>query len=376
MVKKILIIGNSFFPENSPRAFRTTELVKEFARQGHKVTVLIPKNARDHVKFEKKHNVKIKDLGKNSCKEIDTASGGKYIVLLKRMVRRVLNLLFEFPDIGWMINLKRKLKNETGYDLLISIAVPFPIHWGVAWARNKKNRIATIWVADCGDPYYFNSLDSFKKMFYFQYLEKWFSKKADFISIPFEGLKKYFFKEFNDKYRVIPQGFNFDEIRISSEPIKNEVITFAYAGGFIKNKRDPRKFLDLISTIKEPFKFIVYNEQKEFTKPYKAILGDKLIINDYIPRDKLLYELSKMDFLVNFEYDPENQAPSKLIDYSLVKRPILLTKLNDFDEKIIHEFLNKNYKHQFKYDQISKFDIKNVVSQFLELSKTDHNAIH
>ena len=100
MVKKILIIGNSFFPENSPRAFRTTELVKEFTRQGHKVTVLIPKNTRDHVKFEKKHNVKIKDLGKNSCKEIDTASGGKYIVLLKRMVRRVLNLLFEFPDIA------------------------------------------------------------------------------------------------------------------------------------------------------------------------------------------------------------------------------------------------------------------------------------
>ena len=30
------------------------------------------------------------------------------------------------------------LKQEKGYDLLISIAVPHPIHWGVAMAREKK----------------------------------------------------------------------------------------------------------------------------------------------------------------------------------------------------------------------------------------------
>ena len=33
--KRILIVSRSFYPDNSPRAFRTAELSKEFARQGH-----------------------------------------------------------------------------------------------------------------------------------------------------------------------------------------------------------------------------------------------------------------------------------------------------------------------------------------------------
>ena len=374
MIKKILIIGNSFYPENSPRAFRTTELAKEFARQGHKVTVLIPKIPSYHLPFEKEFDVEIKDLGKIKHNEIDITKGAKMFIFIKRILRRALLLFFEYPAIGFMFKVKRALKKECGYDLLISIAVPYPIHWGVAWARTKKNRIARIWVADCGDPFYLNPHDSFKKLFYFKYLEKWYSKKADFITLPFEGLKKHFFKEFDQKYRVIPQGFNLDEVHIYKKPIQNEILTFAYSGGFIKNNRDPRKFLDYLSNVKTPFRFIVYNEQLEFLQPYFTKLGDKLIVKDYIPRKELLYELSKMDFLVNFEYDPTNQAPSKLIDYALVKRPILLIRNDDFNEKIIKEFLEKNYRHQFKYDQISKYDIKQVTKQFLALLKPIENA--
>jgi len=370
---KILIIGNSCTPENSPRSFRTTELAKEFSKQGHEVTVLIPKDSSYHPQFEKDYNLRIKDLGKLKYKEIDLNKGNKLLVIFKRLLRRTLNLLFEYPDIELMFKVKKKLKNESGYDILISIAVPFPIHWGVAWARNKKNRIAKVWIADCGDPYYFNIHDSFKKIFYFQYFEKWFSKKADFITIPFEGLKKYFFKEFDNKYKVIPQGFNFDEVKIYERPVQNEVITFAYSGGFLKNARDPGKLLDFLSTVTKPFKFIVYNQQKEFLQPYYSKLEGKLIVRDYIPRIELMYELSKMDFLVNLEYDATNQAPSKLIDYSLVKRPILLIRNNEFDEKLIYEFLDKNYKHQFKYSQLEKYNIKNVSAQFLDLYKLNEH---
>ena len=39
---KILIISGSFYPDNSPRAFRTTELAKRFCKLGHDVTVYIP----------------------------------------------------------------------------------------------------------------------------------------------------------------------------------------------------------------------------------------------------------------------------------------------------------------------------------------------
>ena len=367
--KDILIVSGAFYPQNSPRSFRTTELVKEFARQGHKVTVYIPKDNKEHFVFEKDFGVTIKDLGKRKFKDLNLSSRNKYTKLFKRVVRRGLVQLFEYPNTELMFQVKKVLKNEKDYDLLISIAVPFPIHWGVAWSRNQKHTIAKTWVADCGDPFYFSSHDTFGKLFYFKYLEKWFSRKADYISIPFEGLKKYFFKEFDDKYRVIPQGFNFDEVMVSNQTLENDIVTFAYAGGFMKGSRDPGQFLDYLSTLNIPFKFIIYNKQKEFTDPYKAILGDKLIVKDYIPRKKLLYELSKMDFLVNIEFDPTNQAPSKLIDYSLTKRPILMIKNKEFNKDTINKFLVNNYNNQFKYPDIKVFNIKNVVHQFLELIK-------
>lgn len=367
--KNILVVSGAFYPDNSPRSFRTTELVKEFAKLGHNVTVYITKDKKEHVEFEKNHRIKINNLGTRRFKEINFRTGSKLEIFLRRGFRRVLVQLFEYPDIELMYRVYKAMRKERNFDLLISVAVPFPIHWGVAWARNKDHQIAKKWVADCGDPYYFSSHDTFKKLPYFQFLEKWFCKKADYISIPFEGLKKYFFEDYRSKFRVIPQGFNFDDIEISRLPVKNDTITFAYAGGFMKNSRDPRLFIDFLKKIKIPFKFVVYNNQKEFGAILKEKLDNKVVLKKYIPRDKLLFELSKMDFLVNFEFDPTNQAPSKLIDYSLTRRPILMIKNEQFDENIIIEFLNKDYTHQFLYPDIDAYNIKNVARQFLNLSE-------
>ena len=366
MAKNILIVSHSFYPQNSPRSFRTTELAKELSRQGHKVTVITHKNNKEHISFEKDNGIRIKDLGKQKFKDINFSIKNKNSNLFKRAVRRGLLQLIQYPDIELMFLVNKALRKENNYDLLISIAVPYPIHWGVALARKEDNKIAKTWVADCGDPFYLATTDSFKKIFYFKYLEKWFSRKADYISIPFKELQKYFFKDFDFKYRIIPQGFNFDEVKLYNKPIKNKVVTFSFAGSFIKKKRDPTKLLDFLAKVDLPFRFIIYNNQKEFTNPYKSVLGDKLIVNEYIPRNELLFELSRMDFLVNIEF-ASNQAPSKLIDYSLTNRPILMIKNKEFNENIIYEFLNKNYKNQFIYHNLEKYNIKNVSNQFLEL---------
>ena len=167
-MKQILIVSRSFYPMNSPRSFRTTELVKEFAKQGHCVTLITPKK-KEHEAFEKEYNVKIEDLGKSKFYKLNLSKGNKMTVALKRVLKRTLLQLFEYPGIELMFQVRNKLKKcQINYDLLISVAVPFPIHWGVAWARTKSNRVAKTWVADCGDPYYYNIHDSFKKLFYFK----------------------------------------------------------------------------------------------------------------------------------------------------------------------------------------------------------------
>ena len=134
MKKKILIVSKYFYPQNSPRSFRTTELTKEFAKLGHDVTLIIPKNDKIHPTFEKAYNITIKDLGKRKFTEIDVRPDeSKALIFFKRALRRVLLLLFEYPDIELMFLVKKALKNEKNYDLLISIAAPHTIHWGVAW---------------------------------------------------------------------------------------------------------------------------------------------------------------------------------------------------------------------------------------------------
>ena len=59
MKKKILIISKGFYPENSPRSFRATELAKEFAIQGYEVTVLTHRRNHTQDTFAKLYKIKL-----------------------------------------------------------------------------------------------------------------------------------------------------------------------------------------------------------------------------------------------------------------------------------------------------------------------------
>ncbi len=365
--RKILVVSSAFYPENSPRSFRTTELVKELSRQGHEVTLYTIKIDEFHLPIEKEFGMKIKDLGKRKLPLINVGSGSKGAVLFKRIVNRVLLQLILYPDIELMFKVKKALRKEKGtYDLLITVAVPHSIHWGTAWARTKKKPISNTWVADCGDPFMGSNHDSFKKVFYFKYLEKWFCRKANYIAVPKIMMRENYYPKFQDKVIEISQGFKFDEV-VPSDFKKNAVPTFGFAGTFIKTTRNPTLLLEYLTTVKEPFKFIIYTESQDLALPFKALMGDKLEIRHYIPRIDLLKELSSMDFLVNIAYDPVHQAPSKLIDYYLTGRPILSSLTNEFDIATVAAFLKGDYSTTFVFDNIEQYKIENVTKKFLSL---------
>jgi len=368
-LKKILIISRSFYPAVEPRAFRATQLVKEFSRQGHDVTLLTVKNENIHGDFEKKYGVKIKDLGKLRLPVAKANSKNKFIRLFQRGVSRLLLQLFEYPNIEFLQKVSNALKSESGYDLLISVAVPHPIHWGVARARKKYGRIADVWVADCGDPFMGQDMDSFKKRFYFKYFEKGFCRKADYISVPMEGAKEGYYPEFHDKMKVIPQGFDFDEVKIEPKNYtKNNIPTFAYAGSFAPGSRDPRAILNLLTDLEEPYKFIIYTKTDALIRPYLDQSDGRIELRDTIPRTELLVELSKMDFLVNFKNRSNLMMPSKLIDYYLTGRPVLQVEHNnDVNREKVVRFLNGDYSGKYAFLNMDRFRIEKVCRQFLEL---------
>lgn len=371
---KILIVSSSFYPMNSPRSFRTTELVKEFARQGHEVTLLTSKNEEHHSEFERKHGVKIKNLGSASLKRFDTSQNGTIITLFKRVLNRGLNLFFEFPDIQWMWKVKKALKHESGYHLMISVAAPHSVHWGVAFSRSKRHPIAKTWVADCGDPFMGTVLDTFRKLFYFKYLEKAFCRKADYITVPIGEAKMAYYPEFRDKIRVIPQGFRFEEVQPGNRiHHKNGTPRFAYAGSLIPGGRDPGEFLEYLSEVDKEFKFILYTKSKHLVEPWKERLNGKLDVRDYIPRDQLLNELSGMDFLVNFENSTSRQRPSKLIDYYLAGRPVLSVPSENIDKNSVDEFLCGNFGKKMNFNYMDSCRIENVCHKFLKLAMEEND---
>lgn len=362
---KILILCKFFYPQLTPRSFRATELAKEFSRQGNDVRVCFPTIDYDYTLFEKENKLVIETLGKLKFKNIEI-KGNKVEKFIKRFFRRVLQLIFEYPDIELFFKISNMLKKVNGYDLLISIAVPHTIHWGVAKAWNKNKPIAKMWIADCGDPYMGSKTDTFRKLFYFRFMEKWFCNKADYITVPYEGAKEAYYPEFNDKIRVIPQGFNLDKIKINPYVRKYDYPVFAYAGEFIPGKRDPSKLLNYLSLIKKYYRFIIYTNKPNYLFPFKEKLGKRLEIRNYVPREKLLPALAEMDFLVNFDNNTTSQLPSKLIDYAITRRPVVnIAADTNFD--IIDEFINGNYKKKLRLDDPEKYDIKLIASQFISL---------
>lgn len=141
-----------------------------------------------------------------------------------------------------------------------------------------------------------------------------------------------YYPEFHSKIKVIPQGFNFGEIKVA-EYQKNNVPHFAYAGGLIPGRRHPKDFLEFLVNYPHPYKFDIYTNQVGLVQSYADRSQGRIEIKAYIPREELLYELSKLEFVVNFENAGEKQIPSKIIDYLIIKKPILSINSFNFDQR-------------------------------------------
>lgn len=363
--KKILLVSDGFFPEISPRSFRATELAKEFYRQGHEVVVISKYRDYNYSEFINEFQITFKMWSKPRYPRIPDFRL-KLLHVAGKKLARVLSILFEYPSIEEMFQTKKMLRNEEGYDLMISFAVPYPVHWGVALARSPVHPIAGTWIADCGDPYMGDVLDSFRKPFYFGILEKKFCIKADFVSIPVESARSGYYPEFHHKIKIIPQGFDFDMTGRKKKNNVNTIPEFAYAGGFLLGIRDPGLLMRCLIKIDIPFKFYIFTNQQELLTEYQDALNAKLIVSGYIPRNELINKLSRLDFLINFDNNTSLNVPSKLIDYAITNLPVLnIDKNFSFDD--IMAFLKGDYRNRMTLPDPEQYHISNVTKLFLNL---------
>jgi len=211
------------------------------------------------------------------------------------------------------------------------------------------------------------TLESFRFPFYFAFLEKWFSRKADYLTVPTEGAIPAYYPEFHKKIKVIPQGFNFEEVALEKEVKNNSIPNFAYAGGVSNSGvRNPKKIIQHLIDKGADFRFHIYSTSNPaILQAYVDKEPNKIIVHNPLPRKDLLVELSKMDFLLNLDNNVAHQKPSKLIDYALTKKPILNLIGEKPDYILIDEFLNRNYSNKFIVSDIDNYNIKNTSAFFV-----------
>ena len=374
---RIAIVTSAFTPVNTPRAYRSAELAKEFSKEGHQVVVynaitVVGYNyneLKSKCKFEL-INLDVMNLPTEnySRSSITNFKSFKYLNILNT-VKRYSYFLTTNTWLFFLNRLNRSLSFDGNFDFLISIGLPFHIHWAVSSKIVKgKNRFGTT-VADYGDP--FSGNKGSPVAFYFRIIEKKVLSRFDYISVPIPAAVETFsrFKS-ADRIKVIPQGFDMSEIRIANyQP--NDVIKFGYAGLFYKKIRNPKLLFDYLCSIKKDFRFIIYtdvNAPESFSciKPYIPLLGNKLKIKEMIQRENVIFELSKLDFLINIDNISFNQSPSKIIDYGLTRRPVFSMTQVTFDRSKFNQFLSLDFS-SFESIDLDKYDIRRVAFEFLSL---------
>ena len=365
---RILIIGQWILPMNNPRAHRTFNLAKGFARHGHEVILYSMTGEKDYHEEAQRYNIKIKNLGKSYCGLID--SQGKFSGhIVNRLLGRVVGEHNVYPGFEFYRMVKQCFQNETDIELLITIAFPHVIHW--AAAKYIDLLAPKCWIADCGDPFMGNTFLNPLKIY--ERFEKLWCSKVNYITVPIEDAISAYYPEFRDKIRVIPQGFDNSDVILDKYEI-NDIPTFAFAGSTYRKLRDPRNFLNYIYDNDINCKFIVYTRSDDFDD-YKEKLGERLDVRSYIQRESLIRELSHCDFLINIKNESSVQSPSKLIDYALTHRPILTitSDFNSVDQSNFLDFLNAEYNSQTIVKDQESYDIDNVVEKFTELYKTNRS---
>lgn len=366
---KILIVSQHIYPMQTPRAHRTTELAKELARQGNEVTVYAVLGKYDYSYFEKEYGISVRNIKLKWQYHPYSSDGDNKRYLIDKLFGKLFSYYFEFPNIEFAYILKSILKNDLSYDAIISIADPHHIHWGIANLKDSlPNTFPKVWIADCGDPFMSNNKTKEHRR-YFEKQERHFCSACNYITVPHSDAIEAYYEDYRKKIHIIPQGFNFELNSINTEP-KNEVPTFAYAGMFIKDIRNPKSFLKILNEISLDFRFIIYTPYTDLIDPYIGEMGTKVIVKKPIKRDRLLDELKKMDFLINIEnYNAPEALPSKVIDYAIAGRPILSFNQENITKEEIIKFLNKDYSSRYSVDDLHQYHISNVAKKFIKLIK-------
>jgi glycosyltransferase involved in cell wall biosynthesis len=349
----ILIVTAWYHPYIHPRAHRWTALAEHWAAQGHAVHVVCARH-RGRPKTEIINGVHVHRSGFDSLKEVVFYAGfdryrrgrvgeeprapGRGARFLGWIYRNVWKRIC-FPDDAcfWYWPARRRvvrLLDESAFDLLVSVSLPFTGHLvGLHAATKRRRRIGT-WLADIGDPYSIHyqgtSLPGLAK----RRLERNILEAADATTVTtaftLQRYEKGFGAEAVRRMRVIPPLLHPKPeahpplVKTPADPIR-----LGYFGALYAPVRTPGAFLHLLQKtferrpdLKARLEIHFYGEVfPEFFELLAAI--PNVTLHGLRPRAEVQAAMRRMDVLVNIGNTTDYQLPSKAVEYLAAARPVL-----------------------------------------------------
>lgn len=365
---KIHIITGHFYPQLHPRAFRANELALEFARRGHCVTVTNcwTIDGFDYDAYAKEKGLSIHNLNIFHSRIDNQTSESKQPSYRKGILNSFKNYFLSGSFFYRGPLIAKKLNINTDTDFVIALSTPFTCLYGLS-SYEKRNGKEWVAIADSGDPFY-NSQQS-PKAIWFKYIEKNVYKQYDYLTIPTENaISLYAPMIEKNKIKIIPQGFNMDNLNLYKGKFDGAV-RIAYAGVFYRDIRNPEFLFKHLASVNKDYELHLFMRERdilvdELIQKYPSLEG-KVFVSS-LPHDKLLYELSRMHFLVNIENLSNTQMPSKLIDYGMAGRPIFSCNVKTFSPEKLDSFISGDYSGKYEVD-VQRYNIKHIVDEFLEL---------
>ena len=364
---KVLIVSYSYFPELTPRAFRWTAIAEQLAYLGHSVEVVCSSNP-DQAMQECINGVQIYRTGSNfrknikrwlfidgsvnstSAREIkdNTVSiRGRIGGLLKSGYKNTIQKIL-WPDFAafWYfsaLNVACQLVKNKKFDIVVTVSLPYTGH---LVGLTLKRRFGIRWLVDIGDPFSFmkktplNNASIFLGCNYRS--ESLVLNKADAIVVTTEGTRLEYLSCFpllmQEKIVVIPPVFSTppkEELTTPFFKVSNK-IRLVFAGTLYSSIRSPSALLKLfrflLSTPLGPrlelHFFGIINDCKSYFDSYGDLLGSKIFLHGLIGRDEVISAMKGANVLVNLGNLTEYQLPSKVVEYVMLKKPVLnITKI-------------------------------------------------
>lgn len=369
---KIHILTAHFYPQLHPRAFRASELAIELAKRGHQVIVtnLTTVEGADYAEYTKSTGVEVRNLGLYKIKrnELDRVSNS----WLHHTVRFIIDYFFAGNLFRQSNRIASRIVIDEGTDAVVALSTPFMDILAISKDVSRHGK-RFVTIADSGDPFYYSKQS--RKAPWFRMLEKTAYQAYDYLTIPTENAIPLYSPLIDkEKIKIVPQGFRMENLNLYHGEFGSPV-RMAYAGVFYWDIRNPEFLFAYLERSQIEYEFFLFIRNRdtlvdELLSKYPSVKS-RVVIKT-LPHDELLFELSRMHFLINIENVSNTQMPSKLIDYGMTGRPIFSCNSANFSAEKFNQFLKGNYCGAYEID-IQKYNIVNVTNQFECLIKEAKN---